>query len=112
VPKEDNLYKGALQFNSPAPDHPIFRDLNLTDLPYAFWTHDVALKPDLPAKVLLKVGDRPFIVELSRGEQRTLVVLAAPFGGKAEFPGKVPFWEWAEWPKLFANVVRYAGHDL
>ena len=110
VPKEDNLFKGALQLNSPAPDHPIFRGVNMTALPWAFWTHDVALKPG-PAKVLLKVGDRPFIVELSQGEQRTMVVLAAPFGGKTEFPGKVPFWEWPEWPKLYANIVRYAGHE-
>jgi hypothetical protein len=112
APKPDNLYHGALQLTGAVADHPIFRGVDLSNLPWAFWTHDVALKPDLPGKVLLRVGDRPFVVELSQGEQRTMVVLAAPFGDPAEFAGRTPFWQWPGWPQLFTNIVRYAGHDL
>ena len=70
------------------------------------------MKSDLPCKVLLKAGDKPFIVELTRGDQRTIAVLCAPFGDEAENAGKTPYWKWSQWEKLFANVVKYTGHDL
>lgn len=107
----NNLRKEALQLNSPVKDHPIFKDIDMSKLPYAFFTHRAELKAELNPKVLLKVGEHPFIVELTRGDQRTLCVLCAPFGDEAEFPGKMPFWKWDQWKKLIANVVRYAGHD-
>ncbi|MDA0838304.1 MAG: hypothetical protein O3B01_08010 [Planctomycetota bacterium] len=110
--KQFNMRKEVHQLNSPVADHPIFKDIDLTNLPYTLYYHDLELKPELPSKVLMKVGDKPFIVELTRGEQRTITVLCCPFGDPAESPGKVPYWEWPEWEKLFANIVRYAGHDL
>ncbi len=110
--RPDNLYRGALQLNSPESSHPIFKGIDLENLPWAYWTHDVELKEEAGARVLMRVGDRPFIVESNRGDQRTLVVLAAPFGDPAEFDNLPTFWSWSQWPALFANIVRYAGHDL
>ncbi len=111
-PQSDNLRKGTVQLNSPVADHPVFKGINLASLPYLYYYHDAALKPDLPCKVLLKAGDKPFLIELTRGEQRTLVVLCTPFGDEAANPGKPPLWKWDQWDKLFANIVKYAGHDL
>ncbi len=111
-PRENNIFKGALQLNSPAKDHPVFKGIDLSNMPFAFYTHDVELKDGMDAKVLLKVGERPFIVESGKNGQRTLVVLSAPFGDETEFPGKTPFWKWSEWSKLFANILKYAGHEM
>ncbi|MBI2193965.1 MAG: hypothetical protein HYU36_18465 [Planctomycetes bacterium] len=111
-PRSMSIRRGTLQLNSPAADHPIYRDVDLSNLPYAFYYHDLDLKPGIPAQVLMKVGDKPFIIERSQGEQRTMAVLCAPFGDPADNPGKTPYWDWSEWQKLVANIVRYAGHAL
>ncbi|MCG2660964.1 MAG: ThuA domain-containing protein [Kiritimatiellae bacterium] len=111
-PLANNVRRGLRQLNAAATNHPIFKGLDLTNLPYAYYTHEVELKTNVVAKVLLRAGNRPFIVESSRDNQRTMVVLCAPFGDETEFSGKTPYWKWKEWPRLMANVVRYAGHDL
>ena len=111
-PKGRSIARGVLRLNSPVTDHPIFKDIDLSNLPYTYYYHDLELKPDLPSKVLMKVGDKPFIIELTRGEQRTLAVLCMPFGDPANHPDEPPYWAWSEWQKLFANIVRYAGHEL
>ena len=109
-PKPDNIRKQTRQLSEPAKDHPIFQGIDLSNLPYAYYYQDVELKPKLPSKVLMKVGDKPFIVELTQGDQRTVAVLCVPFGDEAQNPGKAPFWKWDQWQKLIANIVRYAGH--
>ena len=61
----------------------------------------------------MKIGDDPFIIETSAGgDQRTIVIMAVPFGDAAEFPGKIPVQQWDQWKKLLANIVQYAGHGL
>ena len=112
IPKQRSIRRGVLQLNSPVAEHPIFRGIDLSKLPYTLYHHDLELKPDLPSKVLMKVGEKPFIVELSRGNQRTVAVLCMPFGDPAEHPDQQPYWAWSEWQKLFANIVKYTGHEL
>ena len=109
---EGNLLRKTVRLNSPVQSHPIFQGVDLSNLPYLYYYHDVKPRADLPAKVLMKVGDAPFIVELTRGDTRVVAVLAVPFGEKGLNPGKTPLWEWDQWPKLFANIVKYAGHGL
>jgi uncharacterized membrane protein len=111
-PNGASIRRGVLRLNSPVAEHPIFKGVDLSNLPYTYYYHDLELKPDLPSKVLMKVGDKPFIVELTRGEQRTMAVLCMPFGDPDNHPNEPPYWAWSEWQKLFANVVRYAGHAL
>jgi hypothetical protein len=42
-----------------------------------------------------------------------MVVTCNHFGTEQELgDGKVLLRNWPEWPKLFANIVRYAGGDL
>ena len=108
--KHGNIHQETLQLNNPMKDHPIFKGIDLANLPYAYFVHDLELKPDLPSKVLMKVGDKPFIIELTRGEQRTICVLSVPFGDEAENVGKPAYWQWDQWQKLMANIVKYAGH--
>jgi len=111
------IRKGAAQLNSPVQGHPIFEGIDLTELPWQFYVQEVQEKPAEKLKaepqVLLKVGDQPFIVEYTPQEgQRTMVILAQPYGVPAEYPGKTPVYAWKQWQKLYANVVRYAGYDL
>jgi len=112
-PRPGNLRKGAQQLRQPeVKDHPIFRDVDLQDLPFLFYGHDIAFKEDSDARVLMKVGEYPFLVEKRTGEQITMVVAANHFGTAEEFGGKQHLRHWKEWPKLFANIVRYAAHEL
>ena len=107
--------KGTVRLNSPVTSHPIFTGIDLSNLPYQYYVQKLTLKTDRPAKpkVLMKVGDDPFIVEYSPVKgQRTMIVLAVPLGDKSLNPGKPPLAEWSQWPKLYANIVRYAGHGL
>ena len=109
------IEKGAVQLNSPVSDHPIFTGIDLSQLPFEYYVQKLEFKSDLPVKprVLLKAGDQPFIVEYNPFEgQRTMLVLGMPYGVKSEHPGKTAFFDWPQWQKLYANVVRYAGHDL
>jgi len=111
------IQKRLARLNAPVKDHPIFQDVDLSELPWQFYVQDVNLKPagklKAEPKVLLKVGDQPFIVEYNPVEgQRTMIVLAQPYGIPAEYPGKTPVYAWKEWQKLYGNVVRYAGYDL
>ena len=108
--KGNNLAKTTLQLNSPVADHPIFKGIDLSKLPYAYFVHDLELKPDLPSKVLMKVGDKPFIIELTRGDQRTICVLSAPFGDEGVNAGKPAYWSWDQWEKLMSNIMKYTGH--
>ena len=115
VELKSRVIKQTVQLNSPVKDHPIFKGINLDNLPYTFFQQQVTLRKDAmgPPQVLLKAGDQPFIVVAeSKTGQRTVLVLGVPLGDKAENPGKPVFYEWPEWPKLYANLVRYAAHDL
>ncbi len=108
-----SLRRGPLQLDKPVDaTHPIFRGVDLSHLPYMHYWHDVALKPGSQAKVLMTVGGHPFIIEQKTGDQITMVVTVNAFGSESDFPGKIPVRQWPEWPKLMANIIRYAGHDL
>jgi uncharacterized membrane protein len=114
--KDSVIRRGPVRINSPAKDHPIFKGINLSDLPWQYYVQQVQLKPKntlkASVKVLLKAGDQPLIVEYNPYEgQRSMIVLAVPYGDPAEFAGKTTLHNWSEWQKLYANIVRYAGHD-
>jgi len=113
APKRGNLTLGARQLQPPlVPDHPIFRGVELNDLPWLLYCHDIELKPDSNARVLMTVGEYPFIVEQQTGNQRTLAVACNHFGTAEDLGGKTHLRNWAEWPRLFSNVVRYAAGEL
>jgi len=109
------IVRRTARLNSPVKGHPIFKGVDLRNLPWQFYVQPARLKAKLsgPAKVLMKVGDAPFIVEYNpiKG-QRTMVVLALPFGDPSANPGNTPVWQWSQWKKLYANIVRYAGGAL
>lgn len=112
IPRFFNIKRGTLQITSPLAGHPVFNGIDISNLPYVYYYHDLELKPGLPSKVLLKAGDKPFLIELEREGQRTMALLCAPFGDPAKNAGKPPYWDWSEWQKLVANIVKYAGHGL
>ena len=111
--KGHSLRKGPARLQAPlVPDHPIFTGISLEDPPYLFYYHDLALKTKGNANVLMTAGSAPFIVEHRKDNQITMVVTANIFGHPDEFGGKTHLRNWPEWPRLFANIVRYAGGRL
>jgi len=112
VPRSHSIKRGVLRLNSPKRDHPIFQGVDLDNLPYCQYYHALELNPDLKSEVLLKVGDHPFIIESERDGSRVLTVLCTPFLDEETMPdGKQPYLKWEGWPKLLANVIRYAGGE-
>ncbi len=115
VDMNSRIVKETVPLNSPLKEHPIFQGVNLDHLPYVYFHQNVTIREvaGSDTKVLLKAGDQPFIIATeSKSGQRTVVVLGLPFGDPAENPGKPVFYEWSEWKKLYANLVRYAAHEL
>ena len=109
-PSRHSIEQEILRLNSPFSDHPIFEGVDLSSLPWAQFYHDLELNPSMEHEVLLKVGDRPFIVESRRGESRILTVLCVPFHNPEEMPEeKTHYLQWEDWPRLLSNVIRYAG---
>ena len=105
------IVPAVVQLNSPVKEHPIFAGVDLANLPWQYYVQKVTMKKDANAKVLMKVGDDPFIIETSAGgDQRTIVIMSVPFGDPADYAGKIPVQQWAEWKKLLANIVKYAAH--
>jgi len=105
-----SIRREVLRLNSPATGHPIFQGVDLKNLPYCQYYHELELKADPKSKVLLKVGDHPFIVESEQGGTRIMTVLCVPFFDAARMPkDKTHYLQWSEWTKLLANVIRYAG---
>ncbi|HUU70000.1 MAG TPA: hypothetical protein VM186_10765, partial [Planctomycetota bacterium] len=113
APTGQTLRKQPLQLQPPdVKDHPIFRDIDLSRLPWLLYCHDVQLRPGSNARVLMRVGTvgtYPFIIEQKTGGQITMVVACNHFGTEEELGGKQHLRNWDQWPKLFANIVRYAG---
>ncbi|MDP6111081.1 MAG: hypothetical protein QGG53_04365 [Planctomycetota bacterium] len=109
------IEKQTLQLNSPATEHPIFKDIDVSVLPYSYYYQKPEFKEKLASepKILLKLGEHPFIIEYAKKSgQRVMLVMALPFGDPAENEGKQIFYRWSEWKKLYANIVRYASYDL
>lgn len=109
------IRKAPAQLNSPVSNHPVFNGVDLSQLPWQYYVQEVEFKDDLPVEpdVLLKVGDQPFLIEYAPVDgQRTMVVLALPYGRASDHPERPPLWKWESWNTLYANIVRYAGHDL
>jgi hypothetical protein len=107
--------KSTVRLNSPVAEHPVFKGVNLAELPWAYYIHRVRFRENLPSapKVLLKAGGEPFLVEYApKPDQRVLILLGLPFGDPEENSGKAPFYDWPEWQKLIANIIRYAARDL
>jgi len=109
-PKSPGIRRDMLQLNSPAAGHPIFQGVNLQNLPWCQYYQDLKLKEGVSSKVLLKLGEHPFIVETEKDGARIMTVLCVPFFDPETWPkDKTHYLQWGEWPKLLANVMRYAG---
>lgn len=109
-PRSHNIRRGVLRLNSPVRNHPIFQGVELSNLPYSQYYQDLELNPSLKSNVLLKLGDKPFIIESTKNGARIMTVLCVPFFDPDSMPpGKTHYLQWDQWEKLLANVVRYAG---
>jgi len=112
-PRGHTLQRGLRQLSAPVvPDHPVFRDLDFSNRPWLLYTHDIQLKDGSDARVLMKIGDFPFVVEKKTNGQTTMIVACNHFGAESDMDGKQHLRNWSEWPKLLANVVCYAGGGL
>ena len=82
-------------------------DLRWTETPRAYWTH-AAVTARPKADVLIKVGDKPFLVRSQPGAsgRGKVVVLAATVCGDPA-AGETPFWAWDDWPKAMGACLRW-----
>lgn len=79
--------------------HAITRGIDLDSAPRVDYLHHIAgLKKG--ARILLRAGDRPFLVVRETGEGRVACILAAPYG-----PVQGQYFAWPEWPRLLKNVL-------
>jgi uncharacterized membrane protein len=87
-----------------APCGTLFADLQWNAQPYTMYYHAATLRPG--ARLLCASGDIPLIAEQAVGRGRLIVCLLSVMGEpNAKFPG-VPFWQWADWPKLLAQIIK------
>lgn len=93
----------AAQPLSLQPRGQLFADLDWKAQPYTLYYHPATLRPD--AQLLCAAGETPLIVERAVGKGRLIVCLLSVLGEQnTRVPG-VPFWQWAEWPKLLAHLI-------
>ena len=73
--------------------------------PCTFFIHELKAKPGAMVHVL--AGDRPALVSWPHGRGR-VVVSALTVNGEPP-RGILPFWEWADWPKLLGQAMDWAA---
>jgi len=76
-----------------------------TDGPAVRWRHvPASVRPG--ARIVVRAGDAPFLVEHRIGRGRVWVVLGAALGTGE---GHTPFWQWKDWPRLLARLFERRG---
>ncbi|NQT20448.1 MAG: hypothetical protein HQ592_12130 [Planctomycetes bacterium] len=102
----DNRYAPEPLPLEPGPDfHELGVDIDFADRP-VFWAwNQVALREGADVKVLLKSGNRPILVGRQLGQGRVACFMAMHRGVSGD--GTTAFFEWAEWPRLTAAVLRW-----
>lgn len=83
-------------------------DIRWTMNPQAYCLDRSPLKPD--AEVLAKAGDFPAIVGRQVGQGRVITLLVNHLGNPAE--QSLPYWKWADWPRVVASCIRSAAGDF
>lgn len=79
------------------------KDLSWSLQPRAFYLHPVAPKPG--ATVLVSAGGKPVVIAWTCGKGRVAVVAATAEGLPAA--DQLAFWEWGDWPRLMAGLMRW-----
>ena len=72
--------------------------------PRVYYLHAVTPKPS--GRVLVRAGDRPFLVTGAYGKGRVVCILGVPYGDPG--PQQTPFWEWDDWFDLLREVCWWA----
>lgn len=112
VPRKKNLVEDPQRLEKPSdPTHPIFAGIDWSEMPGQVYCHDIKVKEGIDAKILMRIGPYPFIVEYPQPNgQVTIAVMNNHFGTDEQL-GYTHLMNWSEWPKLYANIVRYAGGE-
>lgn len=90
--------------------HPLTASLALDAKPVAYWWHRATVRDGGQAILALANGE-PAIVVGTFGKGRVACVLLTTHGASA--PGRMPFWESAEWPLFLRDLCWWtsgAGH--
>ena len=86
----------------------LFSRIDWSGDPIVLWRQDVAgIKKG--AQVVLKAGDKPFVVVWKHGEGRVACVLASVTGTSTP-TGKV-FFEWRQWPAVLGELLQWLKGD-
>lgn len=76
--------------------------------PATFWIHAVEPKPD--AHVILEAGGKPLLIYGSMGKGRVALFAGTVLGETQE--GKLPFWEWNDWPAALAGALAWVTEPI
>jgi uncharacterized membrane protein len=86
---------------------PFLEHLDFEASPRVMYVHKVKVKPW--GKVVLQVGNLPFLVISEKDGQRVACVLGAPIGTPSK--GNPAFWEWQEWTFLLRQLNWWLLRD-
>jgi len=82
----------------------IVKGISFREKPVVLYYHNIkGVKPG--AKVILKAGEKPFLITYRYGKGRVAICTGTVLGVEPE--GKIVFWKWKEWPKLVANILNW-----
>jgi hypothetical protein len=102
----NNIYSREPIVMEPGPD---FAELGVTvDFaaePAVFCWNQTPLRPAEGVKIFLQSGNRPLLVGWELGEGRVACLLAMHKGHSGE--GATAFFDWEDWPRLAAAVLRW-----
>ena len=80
-------------------------NLDVSAKPLAFYLQ--SLTPKSNAVVQLLAGQQPAVVSGTFGQGRVVAIGLTVNGNPA--PGALPFWEWADWPRLLGQSIDWAA---
>lgn len=91
-------------FLTPGESHWITQGLDLSRKPKAEYVNTISGAKE-GAKVILKAGERPFLVVWERDGHRVACLLGTPYGAASE-----NYFGWSEWPVLVKRTLLWLGH--
>ncbi len=94
----ENILKPAAGAEKILPD-----DLAWDVQPRALFHHPV--RPKDGALVLAAIGDKPAVLAWNCGKGRVAAMAITAEGQAGD--GQLAFWEWGDWPRLMASVMRW-----
>jgi len=99
----DIIKTGKSEYLVPNRSFSYLRPFRWKDNPVCLYRHNVLVKNK--ASILVRSGEKPFLVSWKIGKGRVIVCLGTPLGEPQK--GQLPFWEWRDWPAMMAAILKH-----